>query len=186
MNGYSIALFVHIVGALGFFMALGLEWAALYQARQTSNAEQLCTWLPIVNSSYRVGMPSMLTLLLSGIYMTATVWGMVPWIMVSFGVLVLVVLLVITLIRPRLARIEQALAVADGGSAPSLHSLVQHPQLWVTIQIRFALALSIIFLMTVKPDLNDALLIVTSAIALALVATLPLLARERRRPTTVI
>jgi hypothetical protein len=175
MNGYSIVLFVHIVGALGFFMALGLEWAALYQARQTRSTEQLRTWVKVVNGSYRMGMPSMITLLLSGLYMTATVWGMAPWIMVSLGVLVLLVLLVITLIRPRLTTIEQALAVAEGGRSPALDSLVQHPQLWVTIQVRFALALSIIFLMTIKPDLNGALLTVASAIALALVATLPVL-----------
>ena len=31
MNAYSIALFLHIVGALGFFVALGLEWTGLWQ-----------------------------------------------------------------------------------------------------------------------------------------------------------
>ena len=31
MYSYSIALFFHIVGALGFFLALGLEWAGLWQ-----------------------------------------------------------------------------------------------------------------------------------------------------------
>ena len=34
--GYSIALFVHIVGALGFFVALGLEWTGLSQIRYRS------------------------------------------------------------------------------------------------------------------------------------------------------
>ncbi len=29
MDDYSIALFLHIVGALGFFVALGLEWTGL-------------------------------------------------------------------------------------------------------------------------------------------------------------
>ena len=33
MNYYSIALFLHVVGALGFFVVLGLEWTSLRQLR---------------------------------------------------------------------------------------------------------------------------------------------------------
>ena len=39
MNDYSIALFLHIVGALGFFVALGLEWTGLRQIRSAMTLE---------------------------------------------------------------------------------------------------------------------------------------------------
>ena len=36
MNIFSIALFLHIVGALGVSVALGLEWLGLSQIRKTT------------------------------------------------------------------------------------------------------------------------------------------------------
>ncbi len=36
MNSYSISLFFHIAGALGFFTALGLEWTGLRQIRSAA------------------------------------------------------------------------------------------------------------------------------------------------------
>ena len=41
MNDYSIALFLHIVGALGFFVALGLEWTGLGQIRSAMTLERV-------------------------------------------------------------------------------------------------------------------------------------------------
>lgn len=179
MNSYVIALVIHIVGALGFFMALGLEWSSLYQARQARTGEQLRTWLNVARGSYRVGMPAMLLLLGSGIYMMRSAWGHTDWLVVSFVALVLVVVLVVTLIRPRLARIEREVASAQGSLPPTLVCLVRQARLWITLQIRFALALGIVFLMTVKPDRNGALFTLGVAAVLGLVAALPLIGRAR-------
>jgi len=41
MNDYSIALFLHVVGALGFFVALGLEWTSLRQIRGAATSGQV-------------------------------------------------------------------------------------------------------------------------------------------------
>jgi hypothetical protein len=40
MTDYSIALFLHIVGALGLFVALGLEWTNLRYLQQVTTTEQ--------------------------------------------------------------------------------------------------------------------------------------------------
>ena len=48
MNDYSIALFLHIVGALGLFMALGLEWTGLWQIRSAMTTEQVRGWMGIL------------------------------------------------------------------------------------------------------------------------------------------
>jgi hypothetical protein len=89
MNYYSIALLLHILGALGFFMALGLEWTGLRQIRRTITSEQLREWMRISNSARRLGIISMLTILASGIYMMATAWGGVAWLIVALGIVVL-------------------------------------------------------------------------------------------------
>ena len=184
MNGYAMALVIHIVGALGFFMALGLEWSSLYQARQAHTAEQLRTWLAVARGSYRVGMPAMIVLLASGIYLMRLAWGHVDWLVVSFGALVLIVVVVVALIRPRLGRIERAVASEQGPLAPAVVLLVQQPALWITLQLRFALALGIVFLMTVKPDLNGALITLAVAVVLGLIAALPLLGRGQTQQTS--
>jgi uncharacterized membrane protein len=61
MNIYSLALFAHVAGALGLAVALGFEWVERGALAR------------------RIGGPS-LGILLPGLYMTATVWGGVPWI----------------------------------------------------------------------------------------------------------
>jgi len=45
MTLYSLALFLHIVGALGLFIALGLEWTGLWYLRRAGTAEQAQQWL---------------------------------------------------------------------------------------------------------------------------------------------
>jgi len=57
--------------------------------------------------------------------------------------------------------------------------LLHHPLLWIAIQTRVAIALGIVFLMTVKPDLSRSLLTIGVAIVLGLVSALPIRGRER-------
>ena len=66
MSYYSIALFLHIVGALGLFVALGLEWTGLWQLRSPTTSEQVRAWMPISKNARRLGMVSMLTILIAG------------------------------------------------------------------------------------------------------------------------
>src|SRR5512139_1586498 len=109
MNAYSIALFLHIVGALGLFVALGLEWTGLWQIRSAVTPQQVRGWMGILKSVRKVGFASMLTTVISGFYMMATVWGGTAWIYVSLGALVLIIALSVVITGPRMAAIGQAL-----------------------------------------------------------------------------
>lgn len=179
MDYYSIALFLHVVGALGFFVALGLEWTGLWQIRSATTSEQVRAWMRISKSARRLGIASMLTILVSGFYMMATVWGGVAWIIVTLGALVLVIVLSVALTGPRMAAIGRALATEKGPVSKTFHSLANHPLLWISIQTRVAIALGIVFLKTVKPDLGGSLLTIGVAIVLGLASALPMPRRER-------
>ena len=48
MNDYSIALFFHMVGALGFFLALGLEWTGLWQLRSALRSQEVRAWMGLL------------------------------------------------------------------------------------------------------------------------------------------
>ncbi len=48
MTLYSIALFLHIVSALGLSVALGLEWAGLLKLYRLANFEESRGWVDTV------------------------------------------------------------------------------------------------------------------------------------------
>ena len=175
MNSFSIALFLHIVGALGFFVALSLEWTDLRQIQSAILPEQVRAWMGILKNTNKVGFPSMLTTVITGIYMVLNGLGWVPWILVVLGSLVLVIILSVVLTKPRMVAIGQALAMEKGNVSQNFHNLVNHPVLWISIQTRVAIALGIVFLKIAKPDLGGALLTIGVAIVLGIASALPML-----------
>jgi hypothetical protein len=179
MDVYSVVLFLHIVGALGMFVALGLEWTGLWQMRSATTSDQIRPWMRLLRSTRGVGMASMLTILISGFYMMVKAWGATAWIAMSLGVIILGVVLTLALTGPRMAAIGRALATEKGAVSHSLRILVNHPALWISIQTRVAAALGIVFLKVVKPDLGGSLLVMGVVIVLGLVTALPLPRRER-------
>lgn len=179
MNIYLIAKLVHIVGALGFFMALGLELSSLWHARHAATSEQVQERLHISRSAQRLGPLSMLLILISGIYMMATVWGGVAWVIIALGALILMVVLGLAMTAPRRTAIERALSTEKGPVSSSLHDLLHDSRLWLSIRLRASIALGIVILMTVKPDLVGSLITVTVAFVLGVVFNLPARGRER-------
>lgn len=179
MNDYSIALFLHIVGTLGFFLALGLEWTSLSQIRSAMTLEQVRSWMGILKNVRKVGFVSMLTTVITGIYLMLAVWSGAAWIIVTLGSLVLLITLAQVVTAPRMAAIGQALASEKGVLSNSLRSLANQPLLWISVQSRVAIALGIVFLKIAKPDLGGSLLTIGVAIVLGLASTLYMPQRER-------
>jgi hypothetical protein len=177
MNIYSIALFIHILGALGFFIALGVEWISLRHLRRATHVEQVQEWLRISNEMVRFGMIAMLLLLAAGIYMMAIVWGGVAWIIIALGSLIPMSVLAMAVTRPRMTAIKQYADAEHGTISPIFHQLLHHPLLWISMQTRVAIALGIVFLMTVKPSLGGSLLTMSLAIILSIASSLPILRR---------
>ena len=67
MSSFSIALFLHIVGALGVSVALGLEWIGLFQIRKATGPAEIRAILKVVGSTTRFGFASMLATVITGI-----------------------------------------------------------------------------------------------------------------------
>jgi len=175
MSIYAIALFFHIVGALGMFVALGLEWTGLRQIRNATSADQVRGWMGILKSVRKFGFSAMLATVISGIYLMVAVWGAAPWIIVTLGSVALVMVLAQALTAPRMAAIGRALAVGKGTLSEGFHNLINHPMLWVSIQTRTAIALGIVFLKIAKPDFGGSLLTIAVALLLGIASVVPLL-----------
>ncbi len=178
MDAYSIVLYFHIVGVLGLFVALGLEWTGLRQIRSASVPEQVRAWMGVLKGTRGVGFASMLATVITGTYMILADTGLVPWIYISILALVLVILLSVVLTGPRMVAIGQAMAMGKGTLSSTFYTAVNQPLLWVSIQTRIALALGIVFLKITKPELAGSLLTIGVAIILGVATALYLPQRE--------
>ena len=185
MNAYSIALFLHIVGAVGIFVALGLEWTGLWQIRSATTPQQVGGWMRILKSVRKFGFASMLTTVITGIYMMLTAWGGESWIIVTVGSLVLMIALAQVVTAPRMMAIGRALATEKAPLSQTFHSLANNPLLWISIQTRVAIALGIVFLKITKPELGGSLLTIGIAIVLGIASALPMPRRQRAQEGAV-
>ena len=171
MNIYSIALFLHIVGALVLFAALAFEWIGLRQICSATISEHIRVWLGVLNGAGKAGFPSMLATVVTGVYMMVVVWGRTPWLVTTIGSLVLMIVLA-RAAAPRLKAMGQSLGV------------VNDPLLWVSVQTRSTIALGIIFLKIAKPDWIGSLLTVGIAVVLGIVSALPATRGEHTQERT--
>ncbi len=179
---YSVALFVHVLGAVGLFAALALEWAGLQRLRRATTARQVHTHAATFAVLPRLYIPSAVATLLPGLYMTVTVWGWVAgWTAVALAAMVLLAALGAILTGSRMAALGRAAAGEDGPISPALRQRLRGRSLQASVQTRTAIAVGIVFLMTVKPDLLGSLLTIGVSALLGVASTLPLRDHERRR-----
>ena len=178
---YSVALFLHIVGALGLFVALGLEWTSLLYLRRAATADQAREWLKLFTSLRRLYPISWLAILIPGFYMAATAWRVTAWVPTALGAVVLLAVLGATLTGRRMGTIGQSVAAESGPISSTLRQRLDDPLLWASLRLRTAIALGIVFLMTVKPDLLGSLLTIGVAGVFGFAFSLPVLGRGREK-----
>jgi hypothetical protein len=183
MTLYAVAVFVHVVGALGLFAAMGIEWVLLARLSRIQTTEEARDWLSLLGVVRRLSPASLAAILLAGIYMMVTAWGAVSWIVVAFVALLLLPPLGM-LPGLRLPGIQRELADKNGPLSPALQRRLAEPLFLVSIQIRTAIALGIVCLMTVKPDVLGSAIAIAVAIVLGVGFSLPAFNRARRRTST--
>jgi hypothetical protein len=171
MTLYVAAKYLHIVGTLSLFVALGFEWAMLVQLRRAQASGQIREWVRVSGWLHWLGAVSLGAILVPGFYMTATVWrGEQPWIGLSFAVLVIVAILGAVGARRRSGIIRDAL-VEEGPLPAAIKGRLRDSFSWISMQTRTALLLAIVFLMTAKPDFIAAIWTIAAALLASSVAS---------------
>jgi hypothetical protein len=153
-------------------VALGLEWVGMSHIRKTTIPQVIRAILKIVQSTTGFGFVSMLSTVITGIYMVLAAVGWAPWLLVVIGALLLVIVLTRVLTAPRMAAIGQALDMDKGSVSTTFSNLLKDAILWISIQTRMAIVLGIIFLKIARPGLGGALLTIGVAIALGIASAL--------------
>jgi hypothetical protein len=182
MTLYEIALFVHIVGAMGAFVGLGLEWDGRVRLAKAASAEQVSEFERLGGTLRILQSASGAALLLAGLYMTLTVWGFAAWIVTGLvGLFTLVVLGAMT------GRRTSKLLAGVGAGGPIIETsratLREDPLLWASLRLRTALALGVVFVMVTKPAPVGALSTMAVAVAVAASPSVGGWLRSRRERT---
>ena len=170
MSWYSIALFLHIVGALGLFAGISLEQAGLRRLRRASTTPALREWLTVMRARRRIEGPAGLVLLTTGAYMVATNWGREAWIGLALVGLVVIALLGALVTGRTVNALMSVLPTDDRPIPAAVRQRVGSPLLRTGAALRAALALGIVFDMAVKPDAEGAALALGVALVLGVLA----------------
>ena len=171
--GYTIALFLHVLGAIGLFVAMSLFLVSVVHVRQAQTVEQVRDWISLAAHAGQGIGGSSLVLLVPAIYMVLTVWGFAtPWVLASLIVFVFQWMLGPVIGGRRAAAVLQAVKAAPLGPVPpALREQIESPMLWLGEVIRIALLVGVVFLMTTKPGLVGILIALGAALVLGLICT---------------
>ena len=166
MDAYAIALFLHILGAFGVFIALALEWLGMTRLRASTTRADAITWLGVLRPLRRLGPGALLLILVSGLYMASSRWGFGTWPAVALGGIAVLFALGAVLTGGTMRRLGPAIGREPGpGHSPETLTLLARSTPIVSLWLRTALALGIVALMAFKPNLvSGVMILVTSAL----------------------
>ncbi len=184
MSIYNIVLFVHVIGAIGYFLGMGILLFILLGLRRAQRVEHVRALIHLNELSAPVSAASAVLLLVTGLYLALAAWSLLTsWILVALISLLLMVPTSAALIAPhRSAIVKQLAREAPGGElSEALERHLDDPVLATVCTTVAALLLGLVFLMTTKPNLVGSLIVMVVALLLGL-ATGALVSRMRRAP----
>ena len=178
----SLTLFVHVVGMLTLFVGLGLEWASLNGLQRSISREQALTWLRLGVMVPRVSGIAVAAIVLSGFSLGARV-GVLgnDWMRASYGALLLMAIVSGPVSRSPMRALKRVADVPADGTV-ALRATATNPILRLSLRIRVAFGLAIVFLMIAKPAAGESLLV----LALASMATIATSLTRRTTPSTAV
>jgi hypothetical protein len=158
MTIYSTVLFIHVVSAIGLFIALAAEGVVVFRLRSAQSAEEARFFIRAFQRLRIVAIPSFLGVLVGGMYL-ASKWGRgILWIPFALGATLLILLIGGLVTGIRIARLKKVLSSTENDlSIEAVSALTRDTTLLLSHGLRVGLGLGIVFLMTAKPDLLGSL-----------------------------
>src|ERR1700680_1880392 len=117
---YSLALFLHVLGAFGLIAALTFEAIGLRGLRRAVRREDALTWLGLSRVVQRLAPTSLGLILVTGLSLMVASWGAKGWILVALASLVAFGAIGGLLTGVRMARIGPAVGRASGSFSDEL------------------------------------------------------------------
>jgi hypothetical protein len=158
MTIYSAVLFIHVVSAIGLFIALAAEGAIVVRIRSAQSVEEARFFIRVFQRVRIVAIPSFVGVLVGGMFL-ASKWGEgTYWIPFAMGATLVIMLIGGFVTGIRIARLRKVLSSAENDvSIEALSAMTKDTALLLSYGLRVGLGLGIVFLMTAKPDLLGSL-----------------------------
>jgi hypothetical protein len=177
----SLVLFAHVVGVIGLFVGLVLEWFALDAMRRAATREEGITWVRLIVAAQRVMSIAFGVILLSGLFLGRQVGVLGDgWMLVSYGAILLIALsgglMARRVVRPLRLAIENPNDLTFIAAQASASAWAAR----LALRSRVAVALAIVYLMIGRPDVAMSIVVMSIALLIAMLATL------RKQPATSI
>ena len=165
---YTVALFVHILGAIGLFVAVSLIIVAFVRMRQASTLEQVREWAAVAHLAGKSLAFIGLVILAPALYMVIIAWGFTaPWVMAALITFLLLAIMGAMVNGRTIERVVAMAQAAEPGPVPDrLRTQLLAPRLWLAEAIRLTLLVGIVCLMTIKPDILFSFLILVGMLIL--------------------
>jgi hypothetical protein len=183
MSLYTLALFLHVSGAIGACVSVGIWLFGLAALRRAQRIEQVraLAWLIVIASPLMV--LSVLLLGVGGFEMALSTWGLsTPWIAVSLVSVVLIGPIGAFVLDPRMRTILAMVRETPDGPLSDVQIRRTHdPVLVIAASTLATVLLGIIFLMTTKPQLVTSMLVMGIAVFVGLIISLPFWSATRRQ-----
>ena len=170
MDFYAVILFLHIVAAMGIFVALGLEWFSIVSFRKAAGPADVRVGAGVLRSIPILFGPSGAVMLLTGGYLASKIGSSsLSWVVPSLVALVLIG--AIGGVTGGGLRVIRTIHLEGFGPVPSgMRIVLQDPLLSASLRIRVALALGIVYLMAAKPPLAGSIIVLAVATVAGLAA----------------
>lgn len=161
---HRLVLFCHVAAMIGLFTALVVEGISLTSLRRATSYEQAREWAGLWSLLVPLGLPSLLVVLASGVYLASTLgaWKL-GWAQAAIPTLVIVAIAG-GIVGPRRNGLRAAIATSAGPLPLELRVQLRHPLFLASWRFRAALIAGLVFDMTAKPDLGGVLLISVAAL----------------------
>jgi hypothetical protein len=178
----SLTLFVHVVGVLALFVGLGLEWLALEAVRRSTSRAEAIRWVGMSTAAVRSTGIAFAVILASGLYLggRAGVLGD-PWLRASYSALLVMAVVAGPITRPRIKALQRAALGATDGEGTAIRTAASHSILRISLRVRVAFALAVVYLMIGKPPAVDSLVVLSLAAIVAIVMAVS----KRPAPSTL-
>ena len=151
MNFYLLVLFLHIIGAAGLFLGLGMEGITFKFLRRASTAEQVLSLGPSLKLLRITFSISSLLLLLPGIYMVERVWSWTGWVII--GLIILITLSGAgSMGGKKIGELMKSISNSTGSLSSEFREKVSASFLHKSYKVRILLVIGTFFIMTLKTD----------------------------------
>lgn len=153
-SSYELALLLHLLTVVAAFAATGILHFGVLRMRTAGDVAVARDGAGLVRSIAPV-MPIFIVLLLAtGGWLTAQRWSWsTPWVTTAVAGLVLMVLISVTILKPRMGKVGAALASTSQERVEGdLAATLRDPLAWTAVMLQPAIATGILALMALKPD----------------------------------